>query len=168
MHARALHMLRVLRFWVAQSLAPGGCARAAGRPAAACRLSLLPPHRRRTDLPCRMLRRAAQIAACPEVIVVGTDEVPVELLERERAIEMEKEDIKSKPEAIRGKIVQGRVDKIAKTMALLEQPFVKVRRAALRWAALRWQPAGRGVDAAGGGAGGGARGCAGKQLVPTA
>jgi len=68
---------------------------------------------------------AMQIAACPQVTVVSASDVPPEVLERERAIEMEKEDLKSKPEAIREKIVQGRVDKIAKELALLEQPFVK-------------------------------------------
>ncbi|EFN57590.1 hypothetical protein CHLNCDRAFT_34804 [Chlorella variabilis] len=68
---------------------------------------------------------AMQIAACAEVTVVSAADVPAEVLEKEKAIEMEKEDIKSKPEAIRWKIVQGRVDKIAKTMALLEQPYIK-------------------------------------------
>jgi hypothetical protein len=43
----------------------------------------------------------AQIAACPEVTVVSASDVPAEVLEKEKAIEMEKEDIKSKPEAIR-------------------------------------------------------------------
>ncbi len=42
-----------------------------------------------------------QVAACPEVTVVHVEDVPAELLERERAIEMQKEDILSKPEAIR-------------------------------------------------------------------
>ena len=66
-----------------------------------------------------------QIAACPQVTVVSSTDVPAEVLERERAIEMEKEDLKSKPENIREKIVQGRVDKIAKELALMEQPFIK-------------------------------------------
>ena len=68
---------------------------------------------------------AMQIAACPDVTVVSTSDVPAEVLERERAIEMEKEDLKNKPEDIRGKIVQGRLDKIAKELALMEQPFIK-------------------------------------------
>ena len=68
---------------------------------------------------------AMQIAACPQVTVVSASDVPAEVLERERAIELEKEDLKSKPEAIREKIVQGRVDKIAKEQALLEQAYVK-------------------------------------------
>ncbi len=45
--------------------------------------------------------RALQIAACPEVTVVSATDVPAEVLAKEKAIEMEKEDIKSKPEAIR-------------------------------------------------------------------
>merc|ERR1719183_3362407 len=68
---------------------------------------------------------AMQIAACPGVSVVSVEDVSKEMLEKERAIEMEKEDLASKPENIRGQIVQGRLDKIAKEMALLEQPFVK-------------------------------------------
>ena len=68
---------------------------------------------------------AMQIAASPQISVVSTDDVSSAMLEREKAIEMEKEDLKSKPEEIREKIVQGRLDKIAKEMALLEQPFIK-------------------------------------------
>jgi elongation factor Ts len=68
---------------------------------------------------------AMQIAACPQVTVVNASDVPQELLDREKAIEMEKEDLKSKPEAIREKIVQGRVDKIANEQALMQQAYVK-------------------------------------------
>ena len=56
---------------------------------------------------------------------VNLSDVSQDDLDRERAIEMGKEDILSKPEAIRSKIVDGRVEKIAKTMALMEQPFIK-------------------------------------------
>jgi elongation factor Ts len=59
------------------------------------------------------------------VTVVHTADVPAEVLERERAIEMEKEDLKSKPEGIREKIVAGRVEKIAKEQALVEQAFIR-------------------------------------------
>eukprot|EP01025_Chloroclados_australasicus_P022692 TRINITY_DN2327_c0_g1_i1.p1 TRINITY_DN2327_c0_g1~~TRINITY_DN2327_c0_g1_i1.p1 ORF type:complete len:530 (-),score=95.15 TRINITY_DN2327_c0_g1_i1:275-1720(-) len=68
---------------------------------------------------------AMQIAACPEVVCVSTDDVPQELLDKEREIEMGKEDLASKPENVRQKIVEGRLEKTKKTMALLEQPFVK-------------------------------------------
>ena len=68
---------------------------------------------------------AMQVAACPSVSVVSASEYPAELLEKERAIEMLKEDLQSKPENIRAKIVDGRVAKIAGEAALLEQPFIK-------------------------------------------
>ena len=38
---------------------------------------------------------------------------------------LDKEDILKKPEAIRPKIVEGRVNKIIASRVLLEQPFVK-------------------------------------------
>ena len=44
---------------------------------------------------------AMQIAASPTVDIVSIDEAPQEELERERALEMQKEDIQSKPENIR-------------------------------------------------------------------
>lgn len=53
------------------------------------------------------------------------EDFPPEDLARERAIELQKEDLASKPEAIREKIVEGRVQKIAKERALLEQDFIK-------------------------------------------
>lgn len=43
---------------------------------------------------------AMQIAAC-DVSTVAAEDAPAEEVERERAIEMQKEDIQSKPEAIR-------------------------------------------------------------------
>ncbi len=43
---------------------------------------------------------AMQIAAC-DVSIVSVDDAPVDEVERERAIEMQKEDIQSKPEQIR-------------------------------------------------------------------
>ena len=42
-----------------------------------------------------------QVAASPTVTVVATEDVDKEMLERERAIELQKEDLQSKPEAIR-------------------------------------------------------------------
>lgn len=38
---------------------------------------------------------------------------------------MGKEDLKSKPEAVRAKIVEGRLDKIKRAYALLEQPALR-------------------------------------------
>lgn len=45
--------------------------------------------------------RSAQVASCPTVTVVSKDEVDKEMLERERAIELQKPDLASKPENIR-------------------------------------------------------------------
>jgi elongation factor Ts len=44
---------------------------------------------------------AMQIAACPEIQCVSIDDVPPELVAKETSIEGQKEDILSKPEAIR-------------------------------------------------------------------
>ena len=40
------------------------------------------------------------------------------MLEKERALEMQKEDLASKPEAIRSKMVDGRIQKLAKVCIL--------------------------------------------------
>lgn len=56
---------------------------------------------------------------------VSRNEIPAEAIEEEKRIEMGKEDLQSKPEQIREKIVQGRVDKLFGEKVLLEQNFVK-------------------------------------------
>lgn len=52
-------------------------------------------------------------------------EIPQEVIDEETRIEMGKEDILSKPEEIREKIVTGRVDKLLAQRVLVEQEFVK-------------------------------------------
>ncbi|MFS8868510.1 translation elongation factor Ts [Synechococcus sp. H65.1] len=68
---------------------------------------------------------AKQIAACQNVEYISIDQIPPEVVERERAIEMGKEDLASKPEHVREKIVQGRVEKRLKELSLMDQPFIK-------------------------------------------
>jgi elongation factor Ts len=68
---------------------------------------------------------AKQIAACQNVEYVSVDQIPAEVVEREKAIEMGKEDLANKPENIREKIVQGRIEKRLKELSLLDQPFIK-------------------------------------------
>ena len=68
---------------------------------------------------------AMQIAACPNVDYVTTDAIPAEVAEREKQIEMGRDDLAGKPEAMKEKIVAGRIGKRLKEMALLEQPFIK-------------------------------------------
>ena len=68
---------------------------------------------------------AMQIAACPNVDYVTTDDIPADVAEREKQIEMGRDDLAGKPEAMKEKIVAGRIGKRLKEMALLEQPFIK-------------------------------------------
>jgi len=68
---------------------------------------------------------AMQIAACPNVEYVTTDEIPADVAEREKAIEMGRDDLDGKPEAMKVKIVEGRIGKRLKELALLEQPFIR-------------------------------------------
>ena len=68
---------------------------------------------------------AMQIAACPNVEFVSTDDIPADVKERETNIEMGRDDLGNKPEAMKAKIVEGRVNKRLKELALLEQPFIK-------------------------------------------
>ncbi|WP_008314322.1 translation elongation factor Ts [Leptolyngbya sp. PCC 6406] len=68
---------------------------------------------------------AMQVAACPNVEYVKTDDIPKDMLEKEKEIEMGREDLASKPENIREKIVLGRIEKRQKELSLLDQPFIK-------------------------------------------
>lgn len=68
---------------------------------------------------------AMQVAACPQVEYLVPDDVPKETVEKEKEIEMQKEDLLSKPEQIRSKIVEGRIKKRLDDLALLEQPYIK-------------------------------------------
>ncbi|KAL5206721.1 hypothetical protein ABZP36_034930 [Zizania latifolia] len=68
---------------------------------------------------------AMQVAACPQVKYISLDDVPEEVMNKETELEMQREDLLSKPEQIRSKIVEGRVKKRLGEYALLEQPFIK-------------------------------------------
>ena len=68
---------------------------------------------------------AMQIAACPNVEYVKVEDIPAEFVEREKAIEMEKDDLGNKPDNIKEKIVQGRIDKRMKELCLMDQPFIR-------------------------------------------
>ena len=67
---------------------------------------------------------AMQIAASPSVEYVAPEDASPEFVEAEKKAEMQKEDLASKPENIREKIVQGRVDKIINERALLTQAWI--------------------------------------------
>ena len=68
---------------------------------------------------------AMQIAASPNVEYVKVADIPTDMVEREKAIEMGRDDLGKKPENIKEKIVQGRIDKRLKELSLVDQPFIK-------------------------------------------
>ncbi len=68
---------------------------------------------------------AMQIAACPNVEYVKVDDIPEAIVVKEKEIEMGRDDLEGKPDNIKEKIVQGRIDKRLKEMSLLDQPYIK-------------------------------------------
>jgi len=58
-------------------------------------------------------------------LAVSADDVPEEVVERERAIYLEQVKEEGKPENIAEKIVEGKLRKFFQESVLLEQPFVK-------------------------------------------
>jgi elongation factor Ts len=68
---------------------------------------------------------AMQIAASPWIQFVSINEIPTSLYEKEKKIEVEKEDLKDKTENLKNKIIEGRIQKTFEMMTLLEQPFIK-------------------------------------------
>ena len=68
---------------------------------------------------------AMQIAACPNVEYVTTDDIPPEVAEREKSIEMGRDDLAGKKEEMKVKIVAGRIGKRLKELALMDQPFIR-------------------------------------------
>ena len=68
---------------------------------------------------------AMQIAACPSGDYVKVDDIPAEVAEREKQIEMGRDDLAGKKEEMKEKIVAGRIGKRLKEMALMDQAYIK-------------------------------------------
>ena len=66
-----------------------------------------------------------QVAACPIVEYVSIDEIPEDVVEKEKQIEMGRDDLSGKPEQIKEKIVEGRIAKRLNELVLLSQPYIK-------------------------------------------
>ncbi len=77
----------------------------------------------KTDEFHQLARDIAMHIAASSPVSVGREEVPTELIAKER--EIAAEQVKGKPAAIVEKIVDGKMEKIYSTLCLLEQPFVK-------------------------------------------
>lgn len=68
---------------------------------------------------------AMQIAACPEVQCVSVSDIPPNIVEKEKEIELGKQDLENKPDNIKQLIVKGRIEKRLKELSLLDQPFIR-------------------------------------------
>jgi len=68
---------------------------------------------------------AKQVVASTQVEYVKVADIPAEIVEKEKAIEMGKDDLAGKPDNIKEKIVQGRIDKRLKELCLLDQPYIR-------------------------------------------
>ena len=80
----------------------------------------------RGDLFQNLLKDVAmQVAACPNVEYVTTDQIPEKIVSNEKSIEMGRDDLAGKPDQIKAKIVDGRISKRLKELALMEQPYIK-------------------------------------------
>ena len=66
-----------------------------------------------------------QVAACPNVEYVSVDQIPKDIVEKEKQIEMGRDDLSGKPENIKEKIVEGRIAKRLSELVLLSQPYIK-------------------------------------------
>ena len=73
----------------------------------------------------QLARELALHVASADPIGVNPEDVPAELVERERRIAEEQVAAEEKPEQIRAKIVDGKIKKFVAERTLLEQPFVK-------------------------------------------
>jgi elongation factor Ts len=68
---------------------------------------------------------AMQVAACPNVEYVNVEDIPPEVAQREKDVEMGRDDLANKPQNIKEKIVQGRIEKRLKELTLLDQPYIR-------------------------------------------
>jgi len=80
---------------------------------------------RREDFQALAKNIAMQIAPCPNVEYVKIYDIPQEIVDEEKAIEMGRDDLGNKPDNIKEKIVEGRIQKRLGEMCLLSQPYVR-------------------------------------------
>ena len=68
---------------------------------------------------------AMQIASNPDISVVSPEDISESVKEEVRQFESGKEDLQNKPEEIRNKIVEGRIEKSLKKQVLLDQEYIR-------------------------------------------
>ena len=79
----------------------------------------------RTDDFQQLARDVALHIASADPMAVNPEDIPADLIERERRIAEEQVAAEGKPENIRPKIVEGKIRKFIAERTLLSQPFVK-------------------------------------------
>lgn len=72
-----------------------------------------------------LARDLAMHIAARNPLSVGEEDIPAEIVERERRIYLEQVQEEGKPEHIQEKIVEGRLRKFFEESTLMKQPFVK-------------------------------------------
>ncbi len=72
-----------------------------------------------------LAREVAMHVAFANPLAVAVEQLPADVIERERRIYTEQVAQEGKPEAVRAKIVEGKLKKFYADSALLEQPWVK-------------------------------------------
>lgn len=80
---------------------------------------------RRTEFNELAKNIAMQIASNPEIEVVSFSDISESIKDKVWNFESSKEDLQNKPEQIRNKIVEGRVEKSLKKTVLLEQEYIR-------------------------------------------
>jgi elongation factor Ts len=79
----------------------------------------------RTEEFIHLCKDVAMHVASTAPLAVRIEDVPADVVERERRIYTEQVAAEGKPEAVRSKIVEGKLKKFYSESVLLEQPFVK-------------------------------------------
>lgn len=79
----------------------------------------------RTDDFQQLVRDLAMHIAATNPLAITPEEIPADIVERERAVFAEQVKSEGKPEKIWDKIVDGKIKKFYSDNALVEQPFVK-------------------------------------------
>ena len=79
----------------------------------------------RTDRFQQLARDLAMHVVAARPLYVAREQVPADLIEREKAIYREQMATSGKPAQVIDKIVEGKLDKWLSEICLLEQPFVK-------------------------------------------
>nr|YP_009370360.1 translation elongation factor Ts [Bulboplastis apyrenoidosa]ARO90849.1 translation elongation factor Ts [Bulboplastis apyrenoidosa] len=68
---------------------------------------------------------AMQIAASPSIKFVSKEDIPESFIQEEKEIELGKTDLENKPQDIKLKIIEGRIDKRLSELSLMDQNFIR-------------------------------------------